>query len=141
MAVDDRHPLTGRCLCGAIRYRLCAAPLTLYHCHCQQCRRASGASFATNLLVRSESFELVAGAEALASFESSPGKRRHFCSRCGSPLFSASEATPAIRSVRAGTLDGDPGLRPAGHFHVASRSAWLEIADALPQKAGGLGDA
>jgi hypothetical protein len=113
----------------------------MYHCHCQQCRRASGASFATNLLVRSESFELVAGTEALASFESSPGKRRHFCSRCGSPLFSAAEATPGIRSIRAGTLDGDPGLRPAGHFHVASRSAWLEISDGLPQQPGGLGDA
>jgi hypothetical protein len=141
MASGDRSQLMGRCLCGAVRYRIHGTPLVMYHCHCQQCRRASGASFATNLLVRSESFELVAGAEALTGFESSPGKRRHFCSRCGSPIFSAAEATPAIRSVRGGTLDGDPGVRPAGHFHVASKSAWFEISDDLPRKSGGLGDA
>jgi hypothetical protein len=140
MTTAPKSPLTGRCLCGAVRYRIQGAPLTMYHCHCQQCRRASGASFATNLLVRSESLELEAGAELLAAFESSPGKRRHFCSRCGSPLFSAADATPSLRSVRGGTLDGDPGLRPGGHFHVASRSAWFEISDELPQHAGGLGE-
>jgi hypothetical protein len=140
MTTAQPSPLTGRCLCGAVRYRIHGAPLTMYHCHCQQCRRASGASFATNLLVRSESFVLEAGAELLAGFESSPGKRRHFCSRCGSPIFSAAAATPSLRSVRGGTLDGDPGLRAVGHFHVASKPAWFEIRDELPQHAGGLGE-
>src|SRR3990172_12198010 len=86
--------LTGRCACGALRYQIDAAPLAMYHCHCGQCRRASGSAFATNILVKSESFELTAGEAALASFESSPGKRRYFCSRCGSPIFSESAATP-----------------------------------------------
>jgi hypothetical protein len=130
--------ITGRCQCGTVQYRIDGAPLTMYHCHCSQCRRASGSSFATNILVRSEAFELVAGADALASFESSPGKRRHFCARCGSPLFSAAGATPQIVSVRSGTLDGDPGLRPSAHIHVASKSPWYEIADDLPRKPGGL---
>ncbi len=132
--------ISGQCLCGAVRYQITAAPLAMYHCHCSQCRRASGASFATNLLIRSEHFELTAGRDALASFESSPGKQRHFCSRCGSPIFSASQATPQLRSVRSGTLDTAPGLRAAGHFHVGSRAPWFEITDALPQKPGGLGD-
>ncbi len=132
--------ITGQCLCAAIRYRIRAAPLVMYHCHCSQCRRASGSSFATNILIRSEHFELSAGEDALAWFESSPGKRRHFCSRCGSPIFSASEATPQLRSVRSGTLDIDPGLRPAGHFHVGSRAPWFEITDGLPKKPGGFGD-
>lgn len=132
--------ITGQCLCGAVRYRIRAAPLVMYHCHCSQCRRASGSSFATNILIRSEHFELSSGEDTLAWFESSPGKRRHFCSRCGSPIFSASEATPQLRSVRCGTLDIDPGLRPSGHFHVGSRAPWFEITDGLPQKPRGLGD-
>lgn len=130
--------IAGRCQCGTVRYRIDGVPLAMYHCHCSQCRRASGSSFATNILVRSEDFGLVAGADELASFESSPGKRRHFCSRCGSPLFSAAQATPQIVSVRSGTLDGDPGLRPSAHIHVASKSPWYEIADELPQKLAGL---
>jgi hypothetical protein len=123
-----------------VRYRITAAPLAMYHCHCGQCRRASGASFATNLLVQSEHFEIAAGQDSLASFESSPGKRRHFCSRCGAPIFSAAQATPQLRSIRSGTLDADPGLRPTSHIHVGSRSPWFEICDDLPQKAGGLGE-
>jgi hypothetical protein len=132
--------IEGHCLCGAVRYRIDAAPLAMYHCHCAQCRHASGASFATNLLVRTESFSVTAGAQALASFESSPGKQRYFCLRCGSPIFSAAEATPQIRSVRGGTVAGDPGVRPTAHIHVASKSAWFEITDGLPERALGLAD-
>ena len=132
--------IEGRCLCDAVRYRIAGAPLAMYHCHCAQCRHASGASFATNLLVSSETFALTAGAEALASFESSPGKRRYFCSRCGSPIYSAAEATPQIRSIRCGTVVGDPGVRPTAHIHVASKSPWFEITDGLPERALGLAD-
>jgi hypothetical protein len=110
----------------------------MYHCHCSECRRASGASFATNVLVRGEHFELSAGSETLSPFESSPGKHRHFCSRCGSPVFSRSQALPQLISVRCGTLDGDPGVRPGAHFHVASKAPWFEICDSLPQKAEGM---
>ncbi len=130
--------LTGRCQCGAIRYEIRAEPMAMYHCHCPRCRRASGASFATNLMVRSEDFRLVAGAEALAAFESSPGKRRHFCARCGSPIYSHSQATSQLVSVRCGTLDGDPGVRPRAHIFVGSKSPWYEIRDDLPQRAEGL---
>ena len=131
--------LEGGCLCGAVRYRIRGAPLVMYHCHCSTCRRASGASFATNLLVRAEHFEIAEGAGALAAFESSPAKHRHFCSHCGSPIFSRAQATAQIVSVRSGTLDGDPGLRPSAHYHVASQAPWCEIGDALPQKPGGMG--
>lgn len=132
--------ITGRCLCGSVRYRITGAPLGMYHCHCAQCRRANGASFATNVLVQSESFELTSGEDAVASYESSPGKRRHFCSRCGSPLFSADGATPQLRSIRSGTLDADPGLRPTSHFHVGSKAPWTEILDDLPQQTRGPGE-
>ena len=132
--------ITGRCLCGAVRYRISGAPLALYHCHCSQCRHANGASFATNLLVRSEHLEVGEGDGALAAFESSPGKLRHFCSRCGSPIFSADAKTPQLRSIRSGTLDADPGLRPSAHFHVASRAPWVEIHDDLPRSPRGPGE-
>jgi hypothetical protein len=130
--------LTGRCLCGEVQYRISGDPLTMYHCHCQQCRRASGASFATNVLVPTGGFAVVAGESVLASFESSPGKRRHFCSRCASPIYSHSQSLPQLVSVRCGTLDGDPGLRPSAHIYVGSKSPWFEICDDLPRKPEGL---
>ena len=39
-------------------------------------------------------------------------------------------------SIRLGSLDGDPGLRPEFHTHVDSKAVWDEIADSLPQYPG-----
>lgn len=127
--------LRGSCLCGSITYEVRGAPMIMYHCHCGTCRKASGASFATNVLVRAEDFVLVSGEELLSAFESSPRKFRHFCSACGSPIFSRAEATQHVVSVRSGTLDADPTVRPALHAYVASKAPWTEIHDELRQAA------
>jgi tRNA-Thr(GGU) m(6)t(6)A37 methyltransferase TsaA len=121
-----------------VRYEIGGDPLGMYHCHCSQCRRASGASFATNMVVRSQDLEIVAGSDVLASFESSPGKRRRFCSRCGSPILSQTQSLPQLVSVRCGTLDGDPGVRPGAHLYAGSKAPWTEICDGIPQRDAGL---
>lgn len=130
--------LRGSCLCGKVRYELRGTPRTMYYCHCGTCRKASGSSFATNIIVASEDFALVSGRESLSAFESSPSKWRHFCSACGSPIYSQAEATRQVVSVRCGTLDVDPSLRPQFHTYVASKAPWCEIRDDLPQAAEAL---
>jgi hypothetical protein len=126
--------LHGSCLCGKVRYEIRGEPLIMYYCHCGTCRKATGSAFATNIALRTEDLQIVAGREALASFESSPNKRRYFCSGCGSPIYSHGEATRGIVSVRCGTLDDDPAVRPAVHGYVASKASWYDIHDDLPQK-------
>src|SRR5215470_9715186 len=101
--------VNGSCLCGTVRYVLNGASL-MYHCHCGTCRKANGTAFATNLLAPAEAFEITSGRELLARFESSPKKFRYFCSGCGSPIYSQAEATSGVVSIRAGTLDSDPGM-------------------------------
>ena len=125
--------LSGSCLCGKVRYEIEGAPRFMYQCHCGRCRAASGASFVTNLIVSRENFGVVAGAEVLSAFESSPGKHRYFCSCCGSPIYSHGEKTKQVVSVRAGTLQQDPGLRPAYHAFAASKAAWVELGDEVPR--------
>ena len=39
--------IEGGCLCGAVRYRAFWPAYGITHCHCQTCRRASGAPFVT----------------------------------------------------------------------------------------------
>jgi hypothetical protein len=125
--------ITGRCLCGEVRYAISETPLTMMYCHCEECRRATGSSLNTSIFVRREHFRLVAGESAVSSHETSPGNLRHFCSGCGSPLFKYFPEPPGLMTVRAGTLDGDPGVRPAGHIWVSEKAPWYEIADGLPQ--------
>ena len=125
--------LTGHCLCGEVRYEISEPPVAMLYCHCEECRRATGSSLNTSIFVRREHFRLVSGESRVSSHESSPGNRRHFCSGCGSPLFKYFPNPPGLMTVRAGTLDADPGIRPAGHIWVSEKAPWYEIADGLPQ--------
>lgn len=103
-------------------------------CHCVQCRKASGAEFATNASVPRETFRIVEGEPLLGAWESSPGCARVFCARCGSPLFKRSAAHPDQVRLRLGCLDDDElDARPSWHVFVRSKPRWSEITDDLPQ--------
>ena len=129
--------LTGRCLCGGVRYEIDGEIGSVVYCHCSQCRRASGTAFATNASVRAEHFRLVAGRDLVTEYESSPGKFRAFCARCGSPILARWAAHPDFVRIRLGTLDDDPGTRPLLHVWVGSKAPWFEITDELPRLQAG----
>jgi hypothetical protein len=95
------------------------------------CRRATGSSFATNASVRAEAFRVTSGGELVKEYESSPGNRRAFCSKCGSPLYGTFADLPSIRRVRLGTLDNAGGAKPIAHIWTASKSDWFELTDRL----------
>lgn len=124
--------LRGSCLCGACRYVTGPPVGPMGHCHCETCRKAHGAAFSTTLRVERAGFRWLSGEDELRSWESSPGKRRHFCGRCGSQLFAAWDGEDEL-ILRAGCLDGDPGVRPVAHVWTAGKAPWYEIGDALPQ--------
>lgn len=123
----------GSCLCGGVAFEVTGPLEPIQICHCGQCRKAQGGAFASNIPVQTEAFELVAGAELLASYESSPGKERVFCSRCGSPVFSRRQGQPEVIRLRAGLLDEPVPARPIAHFFVSAKSSWWPIQDDLPQ--------
>jgi hypothetical protein len=125
--------ITGRCLCGNVRFQITGSLGPIVHCHCAQCRQATGTAFATNANVRRDEIAFTSGFDGITQYESSPGKFRAFCSRCGSPMFSRSIDDPDNLRVRLGTLEQDPGGRPIVHVWVADKAPWFEITDELPQ--------
>jgi hypothetical protein len=125
--------LEGGCLCGGIRFRVTGKLGPAAYCHCTMCQRANGSAFAANAPLRTKYFELRRGADLITEYESSPGKFRAFCRRCGSPVYSRREDEPELRRLRLGTLDADPERRPFAHFWVSAKAPWHTIADALPQ--------
>jgi hypothetical protein len=128
-----RRMLTGRCLCGTIRYAIDGDIGPIAFCHCAECRRASGSAFAANANVAAAEHRFTSGAEAVVEYESSPGKVRAFCGRCGAPMYSRTAAEPAVLRIRLGTLDQDPGGRPRLHVWTSEKAGWFEINDDLPR--------
>ena len=128
--------LRGSCLCGSVRYEIRGPVGRVSHCHCSMCRKGHGAAFATYGRVERRDFTLVSGADAIASFRSSPEVVRTFCKRCGSNLQFISDKRPNSFALALGTLDDDPGVQASLHIYVASKAPWFQITDDLPQHAG-----
>ena len=102
--------LTGSCLCGRVAYEADAEIEGVIHCHCETCRKAHGAAFSSLAAVPRDRFRWIRGDAARKSFESSPGKLRHFCSECGSGGPTPS-VPPLDRScVAPSASSGPPGL-------------------------------
>jgi len=85
------------------------------------------------MLVRDDDFVVTSGRSLIKAFQSSPGEYRHFCAECGSPIYGKAEARKGKVSVRCGTLQDDPIVRPIAHMYTASKAPWIEVCDQLPQ--------
>ena len=123
--------MKGSCACGAAGYEIDSIDMPISHCHCTTCRKTHAAAFVTTAGVLRAHFRWTHGEDELRTFESSPGKLSHFCSRCGSHL--AAERTGSdIMIVRVATLDDAPDARPAFHIWTEHDVPWLD-GDGLPE--------
>jgi hypothetical protein len=130
-------PLTGGCLCGGVRYEVSEPLLAASYCHCTRCQRRSGAAASAQARVAPGSFLVTAGDDLVGVYDPGDGGfLKAFCSRCGSALWAVDPNDNEVRSVRLGTFDGDPGVRPSYRQFVAYAAAWEPIPeDGLPRHA------
>jgi hypothetical protein len=126
--------MKGSCLCGTVQYEIDQLDGPIGHCHCRTCRKSHAAAFTSTAWVNRDRFRWLKGRERLSSFESSPGKRRHFCSVCGSHMVAEREGQPQL-ILRVATLDDDPGARPVVHIWTSHGVPWLRYGEELPSHA------
>jgi hypothetical protein len=115
--------LQGGCLCGAVRYRIDAAPLEAGICHCATCRRAAGAQSVAWVTVPAEGFAWTAG--RASEFASSPGVVRTHCAACGTSL--TFRATPDAIDVTIASLDDPKAVPPTKEIWLSHRLSWEAI--------------
>jgi len=123
--------IRGSCLCGAVRFEIDAVR-SLTHCHCANCRKLTGAAFASYVHVELDKFRFVSGEDMTVAYESAPGSFRHRCKTCGCLAPGKAGYLPTV-SIPAGLLDDDPQVRPRLHVFTGSRAPWWTIQDDLPQ--------
>jgi hypothetical protein len=127
--------LTGRCLCGAVEYRVADEFVYAAHCHCSNCRRTTGAAFKSFAGIEREKLSLARGEGSLMRYgDGLDGDGDLHCKTCGSLLYSVVQQGARVH-VALGTLVDDPTIRPSKHIFVGSKAPWFTISDDLPQYA------
>ena len=129
---DDYTPVTGGCLCGAVRYEAKANLQAAYYCHCRTCQRSSGAPAEIGVFLEPGSLHFTN--EEPKYFQSSPFGRRGFCQHCGSRLIWMSPDKDEWTNVSVGTLDDPEQVVPTEHYCVESQLSWYKVAPELPHK-------
>jgi hypothetical protein len=129
--------LNGSCLCGAVAYEVDAPLGPIVHCHCHTCRKAHGSAFSSVASVPRDRFRWIRGQELLSVFESSPGKFRRFCSRCGSQIVAERTASENVL-LRLGCLDTPEAGEPLAHIWRSDCASWYDPKTALPEYAEGI---
>jgi hypothetical protein len=122
-------PLTGGCLCGAVRFEVSEPLVSSGYCHCTRCQRRTGTAASPGARIAPGSLRVLSGEELIRAYEPDDGFAKVFCSACGSSLWSRSQQDPDVVSIRLGAFDADPGIRPTYRQFVAYAAPWEPIPD------------
>lgn len=120
------HDRKGGCLCGAVRYTLKAEPRATAICHCTHCQKQTGSLFSFNLVMREADYDQQGETIVYADKgDSGQPVYRHFCGKCGSPIFAKIALAPGKVVVKAGTLDSLEGLQPKTEIYTDHAVNWI----------------
>jgi hypothetical protein len=70
----------GSSLCGAVRFAATGRPESVVWCHCESCRKHSGASVSVFVVFKRDAYVVPPGD---MTFNSTPGRWRGFCGDVG----------------------------------------------------------
>ena len=126
--------MTGRCLCGAVRFEVLEPFVSVSACHCTTCKRISGGAGTISGRTRTVALSLLAGEEHVRTFQPAEGSAKSFCTQCGSNLFGSGWPRSEWVSVRLSALDEPVTARPDAHIFVRSVAPWESLPeDGLPR--------
>jgi hypothetical protein len=114
VATTDGDQVTGSCLCGSVRVTATGKPYRVGLCHCLDCRKHHGALF--------QAAAIFPEAAVTVTGETRDYQNRHFCPRCGSPVFGRSGDEI---EVHLGTLDAPSQFQPSYELWTIRRENWL----------------
>ena len=125
---------SGKCLCGKINYKCDAEPKAIFNCHCEDCRRATGSVFGTNLFVPEDKVEIFGKVSSYShTSDSGSTMTKRFCPNCGSLLFGKNSAKINVLSIRAGTVDQLDLIKPVVNVFMDSKIPSTSIDENLKQ--------
>lgn len=130
MTDDDSPPSTrrGTCVCGQLAIECTGDPVRVSVCHCLDCQRRSGSSFAAQARFPADRVT-VSGRSLQWTRTGDEGGRGFFdfCPDCGSTVFYRVEADPDLVAVAIGAF-AEPGFpQPNYSVYEGRKHSWVEI--------------
>jgi hypothetical protein len=123
-------PVTGGCLCGAVRYESTEPPVDVAYCHCRMCQKSCGGPSFLGAFIPKAAFRFTQGEPKF--YRSSACVERGFCADCGTPLIFRDLTD--THAIYIGTLDHPEDWPPTlCHLGMESHIPWDTIHDELPQ--------
>src|SRR5699024_5877215 len=107
-------PVTGGCLCGAVKLVTTGRPYRVGLCHCLDCRKLSAAPCSGPAICPQEAVTVEGETREFAG--------RHFCPRCGSTVFG--RGGDEIE-VSLGAFDAPDSFEPTYELWTVRRESWL----------------
>ncbi len=134
--VEETTPITGGCLCGAVRYEANEPPIRVTICHCRMCQRSTGSAFMVTAGFPQTALRFTKGEPKL--YRSSSIKDKGFCADCGSLLVDqflvhTGNTNLDMIWVQVGTLDHPEAVSIDSHTGVESQLPWVHFDDGLPR--------
>lgn len=126
-------PITGGCLCKAVRYSVSSAPVGARQCWCRDCQYFAAGSSTVNVIFAATDVTLTGEVKTFVSkADSGNTMTRGFCPTCGTSVTSASSARPDLLILRAGTLDHTAVAMPSMNIWTSSAPHWAHLDPAVP---------
>jgi hypothetical protein len=125
--------MRGSCLCGGVSFEAADKLIRFALDHCTRCQKSTGSAFGAWIICEREGFRWVGGESLVRRYvapvrDTPPGYPRTFCAVCGGPVPYVDEN---FVGIPAGTIDGDPGVRPQVNLFFELKAPWFDFRDDL----------
>ncbi|HEY2034673.1 MAG TPA: GFA family protein [Rhizomicrobium sp.] len=127
--------LRASCFCGAVAFKLTAAPMFVHCCHCTDCQVQTGGAFAINAIIEAEHVRVTKGAPVAVTLPADSGRPHdvYKCAECQTALWSDYGRRKVMLFVRVSTLKRPHNIVPDVHIFTRSKVPWVGLPDDVRQ--------
>jgi hypothetical protein len=125
----------GRCHCGLVTYEAEIDPQAVSVCHCTDYQSLTGSPYRVTVICTGEQIRMTGKPPKIYAKTGDNRRTRfqHFCTECGSPLFTSGEGNEADDwGIRWGSIRQRDRLKPARQIWCRSAVAWINEVAGLP---------
>jgi hypothetical protein len=119
---------TGSCACGQLSIECEGDPVRISVCHCLDCQKRSGSSFAAQARFPADCVTITGQSKQWTRVgDEGGGAVFDFCPECGSTVFYHAIAQPELIAVAVGAFADPAFAAPEYTVYENRKHAWVEI--------------